>query len=231
MDIELSLMRLVFFQRGDMNFTRRSTILFGVLIVLLLLPAACAPATPAVVKTAPTLTIEVAQPTATRLPATELPAVQKETYSNPFEYCGAVIDQDTPDALYVGPKMPGEITDTLKKAYQSSTDTPDAVYEAGSSWRCMGGKVYACFVGANLPCSSKANSDKTPTSGEKEFCESHPNSDFIPAAVTGRETIYEWRCNKNKPEISAQLFRVDERGYITEIWYPVLPAVEVSPTP
>jgi hypothetical protein len=87
----------------------------------------------------------------------------------------------------------------------------------------MDGKVYACTVGANLPCDSKANTDKTPTQPEIDFCQANPTSDFIPAAVTGHDTIYEWICKAGKPEVGKQVFQVDKQGYIVEIWY-VIPA-------
>jgi hypothetical protein len=155
--------------------------------------------------------------------ATAIPSVtstpQKETYSDPFVYCQAAVNQDAPDKTYAGPKMPAEIVQALQKVYKAPTDTPAEVYNNGSSWRCMDGKVYACFVGANLPCQSKANSEKTPNAEVVDFCKSHSDSEFIPAAVTGHDTIYEWRCNKDVPETTAQLFHVDGRGYISEIWY------------
>ena len=87
----------------------------------------------------------------------------------------------------------------------------------------MDGQVYGCFVGANLPCTSKANTDRTPTAAENDYCKANPNSDFIPAAVTGHDTVYEWRCQNGGPEIAKQVFQVDSSGYISEIWYPLNP--------
>ena len=147
-----------------------------------------------------------------------------KTYANPFAYCTAMGNQDEINAAYTGPQPPVEVIQALKKAYNAPADMPDELYQKGSFWRCMDKKVYACFVGANLPCDSKANVDKTPTSAEKDFCAEHPGSDFIPASVTGHDTIYEWTCNGDTPEINSQLFRVDDRGYIAEIWYVVEPS-------
>jgi hypothetical protein len=93
----------------------------------------------------------------------------------------------------------------------------------------MNGKVYACFVGANLPCEAKANTDRTPTQEESDFCQNNPESEFIPAAVTGRETVYEWRCRGGAPEIVRQVFQADEQGFITEIWYQVTRPTEATP--
>ena len=87
----------------------------------------------------------------------------------------------------------------------------------------MNGDVYACFVGANLPCDAKANTDRTPTQEEVEFCQANPDSEFIPAVVTGRETIFEWRCREGIPEVVRQVWQADEQGFLSEIWYEISP--------
>jgi hypothetical protein len=105
----------------------------------------------------------------------------------------------------------------------NAPDTPLSVLETGSSWRCMDGDVYACFVGANLPCDAKANTDRTPTQEEIEFCQQNPASDFVPAVVTGRETVFAWRCRDGSPEILNQVFQPDAQGFLSEIWYKINP--------
>lgn len=50
-----------------------------------------------------------------------------------------------------------------------------------------------------------------------------PDSDFIPAYITGHDTIYEWRCTNGAPEIVKQVFQVDAQGFIADIWYPINP--------
>ncbi len=171
------------------------------------------------------------EPTSTGVPTTvptteptiASPTPQASTFADPFAYCAAVGTSDTPGQNYTGPKMPQTVAEALKKASGAAPDAPLDIFLKGSFWRCMNGKVYACFVGANLPCDSKANTDKTPTAAETDFCKANPTSDFIPAAVTGHDTIYDWRCNNGVPEIAKQVFQVDERGYISEIWYPISP--------
>jgi hypothetical protein len=145
------------------------------------------------------------------------------SFSDPFTYCTSVQNADTPDAGYTGPKMPDTILKGLKKASGASSDAPDEMFTRGGFWRCMDGKVYACFVGANLPCESKANIDKTPTAADQDFCKANPSADFIPAAVSGHDTIYAWACKDGKAEIAKQVFQVDKRGYIAEIWYLINP--------
>jgi hypothetical protein len=150
--------------------------------------------------------------------ATSTPA----SYTDPFAYCAAVGTIDAPDATYTGPQVPESVALGLQKAL-NAPDTPLSVLESGSSWRCMNGDVYACFVGANLPCDAQANTDQTPTQEEIEFCQQNPNADVIPAVVTGRETVYEWHCRDGAPEIVKQVFHPDAQGFLSEIWYKISP--------
>ncbi len=143
-------------------------------------------------------------------------------YTDPFAYCTAVGTIDSPDARYTGTKAP----DAIVKAMQQALNTPDLpadVLTNGLFWRCMDGKVYGCFVGANLPCQSKANLDRTPTQAVLDYCTQNPNVDFIPAVVTGRETVYEWRCANGAPEIASQVAQADAAGFIAGIWYELAP--------
>jgi len=139
-------------------------------------------------------------------------------YSDPFAYCAAVGTIDAPDATYTGLQVPQSVAEGLQKAL-NAPDTPLEMLQNGSSWRCMDGEVYACFVGANLPCEARANTDRAPTQEEIDFCKQSPNSDFIPAVLTGRETVYEWRCRNGAPEIVRQVFQPDAQGFLSEIWY------------
>ena len=142
-------------------------------------------------------------------------------FEDPFAYCTAVVNIDTPDTRYGGQKMPEAVVKGLMKASGAPSDAPIEVFTQGSLWRCMDSKVYACFVGANLPCDAKADTSQAPTSEEIDYCHSNPNADFIPAAVTGHETIYAWSCQGGKPITGKQVWQVDERGFIADIWYAI----------
>ena len=147
---------------------------------------------------------------------------QPASYTDPFDYCAAVGTADAPGAEYTGPGVPESIALGLQRAL-NAPDTPLEMLQNGSSWRCMDGSVYACFVGANLPCEAKANTDETPTQEEIDFCQANPASDFIPAVVTGRETVYEWRCTDGAPTIVRQVSEPDAQGFLSEIWYEISP--------
>jgi hypothetical protein len=148
----------------------------------------------------------------------------QQSFSDPFAYCAAVGQIDTPDARYTGPNM----SDTFFKAYLRAArldpngDYPDS-FKQMTIWRCMNGKVYACNFGANIPCDSKANTDKTPTQEMKSFCQSNREADFIPMSVTGHNVIYSWHCVKGAPEILEQIDTVDAAGYQSSFWQLVEP--------
>ena len=148
---------------------------------------------------------------------------EETTYKDPFAYCAAVGTVDSPDSRYVGPKMPDAIVVGLKKAFGGPESAPPDVFERGTYWRCMNGNVYACNIGANLPCTEKADTSRVPNEGMKEWCKSNPDSDFIPAYASGRSTIYEWKCADGKPEIVKETNKPDAAGYISNIWYEISP--------
>ena len=55
------------------------------------------------------------------------------------------------------------------------------------------------------------------------FCSENPTADVIPAAVTGRATVYEWVCQDGKPKAGKQLFTADPRGYLADFWFELSP--------
>jgi len=156
------------------------------------------------------------------------PTPLQKTFDDPFLYCAAVGTVDTPDARYMGPQIPDEIINGFKIAagLEASTE-PMEMFKQTTIWRCMEGQVYACNFGANLPCDSKADTDKTPSQAMDDYCTANPGSDFIPMSVTGHSTIYSWHCVKDTPEILDQIEKVDAAGYLAQIWYPI----ERNPTP
>jgi hypothetical protein len=208
-------------------FTRRAAALLGAVLIL----AACSPAptlhpVPTAVlnmplvnsgpATQPVPTQVLSMPLVNSGPAAATQLATTAATSDPFAYCASAGDVDNP-----GVKAPDAIIKGLQKAAGISADIPADVLQNGSFWRCMNGKVYACFVGANLPCDSKANTSRTPTAADLEFCKASPTADVIPAATAGHDTIFEWRCVLGAPQVAKQVYQVDPRGYIAEIWYAI----------
>src|SRR4051812_7498315 len=140
------------------------------------------------------------------------PPAPPATFSDPFAYCQSVGTIDAPDARYTGDKVPAAVAEALRP----SPNAPMEWVIAGASWRCMDGKVLGCHAGANIPCSGKADTTKTPTAAMTAFCKENAGAPGIPAAVTGRETVYSWRCGGTAAEIAEQVFHADARGFISE---------------
>jgi hypothetical protein len=143
----------------------------------------------------------------------------QEVFSDPFAYCAAVGQIDTPDARYSGPML----SDVLFNGYMMAAGLDPnmnypATFKQMTTWRCMENRVYACNFGANIPCSSKANTDKTPTQAMLDYCGQFPDSTFIPMSITGHSTLYGWYCVKDTPEILNQIDTVDAAGYQSGNW-------------
>lgn len=138
-------------------------------------------------------------------------------YSDPFAYCKAVGTIDAPDEKYNGPAMPDAIIQGMVQQGIVSADAPPD-FRDNAVWRCMDGKVWVCHFGANLPCQEKADTSQEPTQEMEAFCQANPEADSIPAAVTGRATVYEWTCTGGQPQVGRQLFQSDPQGYLAGFW-------------
>ena len=82
--------------------------------------------------------------------------------------------------------------------------------------RCVGAKLLACTVGANLNC-GKADARRA-LPGATAYCRDNPNSDFIPMVATGHATIYAWRCAGARAVAGQTVVTVDPQGYAAENW-------------
>lgn len=150
--------------------------------------------------------------------AVSAPTPAQAQFSDPFQYCAAVGTIDAPDARYIGPAVPGPVIKEMREKAGIAGDAPDDAVAAGTAWRCKDGHVWACFVGANLPC-SKANTSSTPQPEMVGFCRKNPKAGSIPAAVTGHETVYDWRCVDGTPRVARQRFTTDAQGFVSDFWY------------
>jgi hypothetical protein len=156
---------------------------------------------------------------ATLLPGAAARAAEPAArFTDPFAYCAAVGDVDAPDARWAGPKLPEAVTKGEISLGLVNEHAPEE-FLTHAVWRCMGGKVYLCSFGANLPCEEKADTSKTPSPAMGEFCRTTPDSDFIPAYVSGRATIYDWSCKDGVPQPGRELVKPDARGFLSNIWY------------
>lgn len=143
--------------------------------------------------------------------------------SDPFAYCAAIGNADKPGPPYAGPATPPAVLAGIRRAVGLSADAPNDWVANGTSWRCMDGRVYACFAGANLPCQEKADISRTPSAAIVDFCKENPDSDAVPMSTSGRATVFAWRCSSGKPEIVRQFAQPDARGFISNVWHRISP--------
>ena len=150
------------------------------------------------------------------------PGADPSGFRDPFRYCQAVGNVDQPDSRWAGPKVPAVIVAGMQRENLLG-DVPQQQIERGLFWRCMGGAVEVCFVGANIPCDQRADTSRTPSVPMVDFCKSNPNSSYLPASVTGRITIYEWRCAGGEPQITKTVDEPDARGFPSAYWNSLRP--------
>jgi hypothetical protein len=153
-----------------------------------------------------------------QIPASPPPSGDAITFADPFAYCAAVGTVDAPDERYTGPAIPDGVVQGLIDLDLVTADAPREFAEH-AVWRCVDGQVTVCHFGANLPCTEKADTSREPSAAMREFCQSTPDEEFIPAAVTGRATVYEWRCTGSTPEVAREVLHADARGFLSEFWH------------
>jgi hypothetical protein len=109
-------------------------------------------------------------------------------------------------------KVPRDMIATVAKMFQvDSAALGDAAFV-----RCVGAKLVACYVGANLNC-GKADTRRT-LPGATAWCAANPGSKIVPMSATGHDTIYEWSCNGNRAIAGKSAVTVDPQGYIADNW-------------
>ena len=126
-------------------------------------------------------------------------------------HCAAVRNDDR-----VKP-IPTALVPEARQALGVAPVEPDAAFQAGAVFRCMGGKVWLCNHGANLTCGK--GDVRRVSVGATAWCRAHPGSDVVPMAATGHATIYAWTCVGREPHIT-QAQKLDPRGFIADQWTP-----------
>ncbi|HEX2940859.1 MAG TPA: hypothetical protein VHO91_07410 [Rhodopila sp.] len=131
--------------------------------------------------------------------------------------CAAAGNDDT-----VRPYDPS-LRDALRTSFQRQfpqAPTDARTIAAQTHIRCMDGRLYVCFTGANLPC-GKMNTAPT-NKGADAFCRSNPNAPVVPAFAAGHDSIHEYRCRSGKAEVTGRtLFDLDARGFAKRLWTPL----------
>lgn len=186
----------------------------GVVMAMIVLAgiAACSPAGPQATST------RTPAPADTPAPVETGTAIASAPGAGAWDYCAAVGTIDEPDAQYSTEAAVTAIQDALAIAEELPQRFADPRARGlPIPWRCMGGEVWACDPGANLPCGAADTSDE-PTEGMRGYCAENPDG-VLPAFVTGHESIYAWACSGGQAVIERQPFHADERGFVAEFWY------------
>ncbi|MGD0641722.1 MAG: hypothetical protein ABSC22_13325 [Roseiarcus sp.] len=136
--------------------------------------------------------------------------------------CGAIATPERPAVAAgycpdgashrVAQKVPAGLAPAVAKTFGVGVDAlDDAAFV-----RCVGAKLMACWVGANLDC-GQANTQRT-LPGATAYCLENPGSPGIPMAATGHDTIYEWRCDGPRAVAGKIVMPVDAQGYVADNW-------------
>jgi hypothetical protein len=136
----------------------------------------------------------------------------KASAEPPAAYCQRAGTNDTTHPI------PEALVPAVNAAF--GTRMPASVAMDTTVFRCADHRVIVCTVGANLPC-GKADTSRAPNSGAIRWCRDNPDADFVPAAITGHDTIYTWRCHAGAPQIARQTLHVDPHGFVAESWQPL----------
>jgi|GEM_PF-5177800 len=144
---------------------------------------------------------------------TTMPA---DGYTDPFEYCRTMVNANggeggINDNRYTGKEPPDAVVNAMMEALHTKS--------GGSyTWRCMGGEVYGCSLGASGRACRIAETSEQQISAIAQFCATNPDSTFVPNAVN--YSASDWSCNGNVPVIVTS-YLVDENGYIKDNWVKV----------
>ncbi len=111
---------------------------------------------------------------------------------------------------------PAQVPPDLVAAVAKTFAIDIAVVANGAFVRCVGAKLMACAVGANLVCDKADQRRELP--GATDWCRDNPRSDSIPMFATGHATIYEWSCKRRRAVAGKVVVTVDPQGYIAENW-------------
>ena len=127
-------------------------------------------------------------------------------HESPHAYCVRVGTDDT-----LRPTPP-----SLAPAVKSLFNFGAHVALRATYYRCAGGDVEVCSVGANLPCDKANTRNDLPAAAQ--WCATHADAGFIPAYVTGHDSLYSWRCVGGNAEAGAPVGPLDPRGFFAEYW-------------
>ena len=95
----------------------------------------------------------------------------------------------------------------------------DTLLRDQGAFRCMDGKLYACFTGANLPCGKISTVRNNPA--VDRYCAAAGTTDVVPLYVSGHDSAYSYRCVGGHGVIADEVWTLDRRGFAAKLWAPL----------
>ncbi len=129
----------------------------------------------------------------------------------PAQHCRQVATDD------VSRPVPASLVPAAQRAL--GLEAPGSVVQRTTRFRCAGGTVLVCAVGANLNCGKADTARSLAPAGQ--YCSEHPDAESIPAYVTGHDTVYRWRCRGVDAVAGEPAEALDARGFVARLWKPV----------
>jgi hypothetical protein len=119
-------------------------------------------------------------------------------------FCAAHPVSDNPARAFYGP------------GFRFGMIPKDVAAAGANTWRCLGGRVLVCNVGADGYACQQLNPAPSPPAPVRDYCAANPGSGFVPMVVIGNSSRT-WRCAGRTPRPSASQV-LDARGFIRKSW-------------
>ena len=123
-------------------------------------------------------------------------------------FCAANPNNDNPAKAFYGPRL-----------YRPGLVPADVAGSGANAWRCMGGRVLVCNIGADGYACQKLNPDPAASKPVRDYCAANPGADFVPMVVIG-DSASTWRCAGRLPRV-LQTQALDRRNFIGKSWRPL----------
>jgi hypothetical protein len=112
--------------------------------------------------------------------------------------------------------LSSEFVADARRLFEIGLDLPAEFVATSTFTRCMNGKIWLCYVSANLAC-GKADVSRN-SAGAGAFCKRNPESTDVPMSATGHATVFLWKCVGSKAKVDRQIARTDPRGFLADNW-------------
>jgi hypothetical protein len=135
----------------------------------------------------------------------------------PVSHCAEVRNDDAVQGY--DPALKSGLLKAYARLFPQARIPDERMLQAEAHTRCMGGKLLACFTGANLPCEKLDTEPEN--AGAATFCAGNPDAAIVPAYAAGHDSAWSFHCVHGQPAVSGEAFHLDARGFAASLWAPV----------